>query len=517
MHSKSVSVGIVGLGVLAAYAARFLTQVVVASRFGASREFDAFNVALVLPTLFVLVLIGSLERVFLPTVTQTRVQYGPLSTRVFVNTIVGLAIVLLASTSILSVLLAPRLIAGTAPGLDSNAYALAVDLSRILFLSLVPVGLTSILTVILHIDNRFRPPVLADLGRAVTYLAGAWLLTVRLGTIGLALSFVVAAIVKALLLVKPLGPARPTFEINLSHPALATLGKLWLSIVGMQLLAQLYPLIDRYYGSLVGEGTVSYLAYALAIADLPNAFVGYSIGVVFFTPLAQAVATNDLKKIRELVLSAFRAIVILGVPITIWLLVVREPLVRILLERGEFTPYDALRTASVLLFYVGYTLGGMIGNVTSRVIWSFKSVYFFMFLSTANLLTYLASAGWCAERLGAEGIALVSSVVFNLSWILQLIYIRRRLGYLGLRQRAKSIVKYSLCVLAFLAGAGAFLHLSSPLLLNCPVLIKIGLLGMVGGTGYVCFFIAAVMLRVQRLTQGMRWLLSFLGQVRLAC
>jgi putative peptidoglycan lipid II flippase len=238
---------------------------------------------------------------------------------------------------------------------------------------------------------------------------------------------------------------------------------------------------------------------------------------VFFPPLAQAVATNDLEKVRELMLSAFRAIVTVGIPITIWLLVIREPLVRILLERGEFSSYDALRTASVLLFYVGYTLGGMIGNVTSRVIWSFKSVYFFMFLSTANLLTYLASAGWCAERLGAEGIALVSSVVFNLSWILQLIYIRRRLGYLGLRQRAKSIVKYSLCVLAFLAGARALLHLLSPLLLNHPVPIKVGILGIVGGAGYVCFFIAAVILRVQRLTQGIRWVLSLLGRGRLAC
>jgi putative peptidoglycan lipid II flippase len=506
----------VGLGVLAAYAARFLTQVVVASRFGAGREFDAFNVALALPTLFVLVLIGSLERVFLPVVAQARVEYGPLGTRLFVNTVVGLAIVLLASTSVLSVLLAPRLIASTAPGLDSNAYALAVNLSRILFLSLVPVGLASILTVMLHVDNRFGTPVLADLGRAIVYLAGTWLLTVRLGAVGLALSFVVAATVKALLLAKPLGPARPTSEISLSHPALVTLGRLWLPIVGMQFLAQLYPLIDRYYGSLVGEGTVSYLAYALAIADLPNAFVGYSVGIVFFPPLAQAVATNDLEKVRELMFSAFRAIVTLGIPITIWLLVVREPFVRILLERGEFSPYDALRTASVLLFYAGYTLGGMIGNVTSRVIWSFKSVYFFMFLSTANLLTYLASAGWCAEHLGAEGIALVSSVVFNLSWILQLIYIRHRLGYLGLRQRAKSIVKYSLCVLAFLAGASAFLHLSSPLLLNCPVLIKVGMLGIVGCAGYVCFFMTAVMLRVQRLTQGIRWVLSLLGRVRLA-
>jgi peptidoglycan biosynthesis protein MviN/MurJ (putative lipid II flippase) len=323
--------------------------------------------------------------------------------------------------------------------------------------------------------------------------------------------------VKALLLVKPLGPARPTFEFNLSHPALATLSRLWLPIVGMQLLAQLYPLIDRYYGSLVGEGTVSYLAYALAIADLPNAFVGYSIGVVFFPPLAQAVATNDLEKVRELVLSAFRAIVILGVPATIWLLVVRKPFVHILLERGEFTPDDTLRTTSILLFYIGYTLGGMIGNVTSRVIWSFKSVFFFIFLSAVNLLIYLASVRWCAEHLGAEGIALVSSLVFNLSWVFQLVYIRRRLGYLGLRQRVKSIVKYSLCVLAFLAGASASLHLLSPLLLNCPVLIKVGMLGMVGCAGYVCFFMAAVMLRVQRLTQVMRWMLSFLGRVRLAC
>lgn len=514
LRPRGASIAIVALGGAAVYATRFLAQALVAFRFGAGQEYDAYNVALVLPHLSALVLAGSLEKIFLPVVAEVRARSGSRSANAFANTVLLLAAVLLAALSALGIVLAPQLISRMTPGLAPGAALLATRMARIFFVAIVPMGVAVIAAGTYHLDDRFASPALADAARALAYFLGACLLTISLGIVGLALSFAIAAFVKALVLMASRGrvPSRPRLAVD--SPALITLGRLWLPLIGVQLLAQIYPVIDRYYGSLMGTGTISCLAYALAIAELPNTLIGHSVGVVFFPALSRAAAAQDLQRLKEELLSAIRIIAILGVPAVLWLAIVREPLLGALLQRGRFTAGDTLRTASLLLFYAGYTLGGMLGNVTSRVLWALKAVAFFLALSAINLAMYAAGIALFSRALGAEGIALAAAVVYNLSWIVQLVYIRVRSGPLGFAGRWRSIARYALCVLTFLATGLVAFRVLCWALPGQGIVPRLTVVGMVGIVACLSYWSMATWLGLAAISRAPRQALALFGASR---
>jgi putative peptidoglycan lipid II flippase len=206
-------------------------------------------------------------------------------------------------------------------------------------------------------------------------------------------------------------------------------------------------------------------------------------------------------------LSALRAIALLGVPAALAVLVLREPVIRVLLERGQFSAADTVSTANVLLFYSGYAVGGMIGNVTSRVLWAFRDWRFMLILAVVNLAIYVTCIGWFARLLGKEGVALTTSLVFNVSWIIQLAYIRWRVGSYSLLSRARSLGRYVICVGSFVAGSLAALKLADLVLPEAGRLADVATIGSVALVGYLSLFGAAWLCRVEPLVGPLRRIL----------
>jgi putative peptidoglycan lipid II flippase len=101
-------------------------------------------------------------------------------------------------------------------------------------------------------------------------------------------------------------------------------------------------------------GAVSWLDYAFRLLYLPIGLFGVALGTIATSGLARRAAEGDMAGLRETLRQALSMLVYLTVPATVGLMVLGVPVVRLLYERGRFTPADTEGTATALL---GYSIG----------------------------------------------------------------------------------------------------------------------------------------------------------------
>jgi putative peptidoglycan lipid II flippase len=98
-------------------------------------------------------------------------------------------------------------------------------------------------------------------------------------------------------------------------------------------------------------GTVSALYFAERIYQFPLGVFGVALGTVLFPLLARHAARGELGRLRDDLTLALRLVLVIGIPASLGLMVVAEPLTRLLLQHGRFTAEDTVRTAGMISAY----------------------------------------------------------------------------------------------------------------------------------------------------------------------
>ena len=67
--------------------------------------------------------------------------------------------------------------------------------------------------------------------------------------------------------------------------------------------------------------------------------------------MSKEVASNDIGKLKDTINFSLKTVFTVMVPASIGLMVLANPIVRILFQRGEFTEYSTMITTTALFFY----------------------------------------------------------------------------------------------------------------------------------------------------------------------
>ena len=106
-----------------------------------------------------------------------------------------------------------------------------------------------------------------------------------------------------------------------------------------------------------GTGAVSWLTYAFQLMYVPIGLVGVSIATAALPVMSRHAALDDLPMVRRTLSRALRLMLVLAVPATVGLVVLAEPIARVIYERGNFTPADTQATALALVCYAPCVVG----------------------------------------------------------------------------------------------------------------------------------------------------------------
>jgi putative peptidoglycan lipid II flippase len=355
------AVGAIGLATLASRVLGYVRDMVVAQAFGAGSVTDAFLVAFRIPNLLRRLLgEGALSTAVIPVFTETLTRGGPEAFGRLARAASGAAIVVLCLVSALGVLLSYHVVALMAPGwrADAALFDLAVSLTRVMFPYLLLVGLAALAMGALNAHHRFFT---AALGPAVVNVA---MIVAVLGlahrieppVMALAVGVLVGGLGQLLIQLPELRrlgvPLLPSAEWR--HPAVARIAhRLWPAVFALAAV-QITVVVNTLLASLLPAGTVSYLYYGDRVMEFPLGIFGIALATAALPSMSAQAARGDLAGLRATLEFALRMAAFVAVPAAVGLVLLGEPIVRVLFQRGEFSAADAVLTAQAL---TGYAVG----------------------------------------------------------------------------------------------------------------------------------------------------------------
>ena len=117
-------------------------------------------------------------------------------------------------------------------------------------------------------------------------------------------------------------------------------------------MIQFNAFLDRFWAAILGGGAVSALYYSQRIIYLPVGLFGVASSVVALPAMSRAWARGDQEGLLEQLSHALRKVLFMCLPMTVLMMVLADPLVRLFFQRGSFTDASVNATLLALVFYL---------------------------------------------------------------------------------------------------------------------------------------------------------------------
>lgn len=457
---------IVALGTLTSRVLGLGRDLVLAALFSRAAT-DAFLVAFQIPNLLRQLLAeGAVQTAVLPVLTKTREQQGEQAARSYFRAIRGLSLVVLCLVTALGMLFASDLVDLFAAGFRDRPgqHERAVQLTRWVFPYIFFMGTAALGLAALNTHKRFVVTSFAPALLNVSFILFALLLPGWLGARGYEriLAMAVGALIGGVLQVMAQWPSLraigyfepPSFRWNDSAvretvrrlgPTLLGVGVYYVDvIVGRRLLSEL------------GEGPISYFGFALRLCDFPQGIFVMALQTATLPSLALLVAKDHLDEVAKTCAFGVRLALFVGLGATGLFVVLAEPIVALLFQRGQFGPEATRETARALV-------AQGLGIWTVAVVRQLVAVYFALgdtrtpvWIAAVDLGVFVALALGLRGPLGHVGISLAVSgaglAQMGLLWLRLGKHLPRRYGgeiaRSGLRSGAAALVGAALAWLS---------------------------------------------------------------------
>lgn len=473
-----------------------LRDVVIGAQFGTSGSYDAYVAAFRIPDIiYTLIAGGILVSAFVPTFTGYLARDDRAGAWRLASAVINLVVLVLVVAALAAALLAEPIVRGLlAPGFDPEKQALTIHLMRLLLIPPVIFGVSGVVMGILYAHQSFWLPGLAPSMYNLGIIFGALALAPALSVYGLAIGAIVGAALHLLVQVPGLVKikARYSARLALRDPGVREVLRLMLPRLFGVGVIQLNFLVETSLASLLTGGAVSALNYAWRVMLLPQGVVAQSVATAAFPTFADQYARGQLQQLRSALSATVRSILFIAIPSAVGLWALREPIIQLLFERGQFTT----ASTELVVAALGAFALGLIGHsgveILARAFYALHDTRTPVILGVIALLINLLMSLSLINVLGVTGLALSNTTAATIELLLLLILIRRRLG--GLEDRHLLIGALKTAAAAVVMGAVVWAYLS--VAATAGVLIRaVG--GLLIGAG--TFALVAWLLRVEEL------------------
>ncbi len=438
MRGRGNSLALASAILMASFvASRFtglLREIVISREFGTSGEYAAYLAAMRIPDfVFQVMAGGAVGAAFIPVFTGYLAQGKNEEGWRVVSTIFNMAILLMSPVVVLLMIFSPQVISLLTPDFPPDLLALGANVAHILLVLPLLFTLGVLSTSVLQSFNRFLlaslAPVLYNLG----LICGAFFLGPAHGIYGLALGAAVGAAL--FLLVQVPGLLRQGIRyrpvLDLRHQGVREVGRLMAPRMFGLAVYQINFVIVLYLASGTPE-RVPALNYAWQLTMMPLGIFAMAIATAVFPTLAEQSALQQMEEMKRTISSSLRLIMFLTIPAMAGLIILQQPIVRLLFEREAFTAESTAATAYALQFYA-LGLVGLAGvEITTRAFYALHDTRTPVIVATMAMLSHLAmSSFFIRTPLGYGGLALSMSLSSLFEAGALLLIAQRRLGGLA--------------------------------------------------------------------------------------
>ena len=392
-----------------------------------------------------------LSAVLVPVLVEQGVQSPDAVSETVGATAVFLFLFSLAAIFLLAVLapwLFPLFIKETSP----DTVKLTVQLTLIMLPLLLLSALVSLMSAVLNARKKFTGPVLAPGIRGVVLVGLTWVTYRRWGIYAIAVGTLVGELAALLVLTGLVYAAGARFKLAWRMPAAVqkTMRLALPMVVGMVVL-RLNPIVDRLMAAPLGAGSVSTLTYAGRVIMIPMALLGAGYFVVLLSHWSEIAARGNLGELRRQLERAVSVVLFVILPISLYLFILRFPVVRLLFGRGAFTEEAVAATADLLGILALGLVPYMLVITLNRVYLAMQETKIPMLLGLVNASANLILNILLISLLGLAGIALSTTLTYFGVFLLAGVILRRRLQFRWRRDTWVAVGKITAVSLLFAA------------------------------------------------------------------
>ena len=507
----------VSAAVMASRVLGLAREMMFAGLFGGSRWMDCFYLAFKVPNLLRdLFAEGALSQALVTTFSKKLKTEGEEPAWALAHKMVTLAAVFMSAVTLLGILAAPWIVdlltsfarSGNSPRVYNPAeIALTVTMVRVMYPFILLVSLAALAMGMLNARNVFGMPALAscffNLGSMIGGAGIGYWMDPTWGPrslIGFSIGVVIGGLAQLACQFPALRKAGYRFvaDFRWRDSGVRQILKLMGPAVIAASVVQINVVVNAMFAYGVGEGAVSWLSYAFRLMQLPIGVFGVAVATVTLPALSRAAVDGIGTDFRPTLAKGLRLVAFLVLPSTLGLVLLADPIVSLLYERGNFDVLDRLQTAAALRAY-GY---GLLAYAWLKVL---QPAFYAIDKRWLPMLVSFISLGLniglnyffvFVLKWGHESLALTTSVSATVNFLLLYLAMRKFAGDLGTGELLVLFGKLLLAgavMAAVCVAANTFLFAD---LAGMPLLIKFIALAAAISVAAAVYFLAAKLLRV---------------------
>ncbi|MBU2579050.1 murein biosynthesis integral membrane protein MurJ [Patescibacteria group bacterium] len=346
------------------------------------QETDIYFAAFLLPDfLYGILITGGIVAAFLPVFAEN-FKSGYSQARALTNNIFTIFFIALILISLILVIFAPVFVSIITPGFSESQQAMMIILTRIMCLSPVLLGISSIFSSILQYFNLFWAVALAPIFYNFGIIFGILFFAPIFGLKGLALGIILGAFLHLLIQIFPLSKKGflPCFSFDFKS-SFSSLKKILKLMIPRTIGAAAYNLnliIITAIASTLSAGAISVFNFSNNLQYLPIGLIGVSFAMASFPLFSQIFVEKNKEKFSQTFSATFSRILFLIIPLSILIFLFRFQLVKLIfgfsfLGNGHFGLEQIKLTAASLGIFSFSLFAACLIPFLARVFYSIQN------------------------------------------------------------------------------------------------------------------------------------------------
>lgn len=402
--------------------------------FGASFVTDAYLISTSIPlVIFSLVGVG-INSAFIPIFTSISENESKERAFTFTSRLLLSLFIMCTFSYFIILVFTPQIVKIFASVFFGDILKLTVKYTRISALIIYFVIITNLFTALLQVNNKFYIASIIGIPFNITYVIGIYIAYLK-GNVYLPIVTVIAYLIQALMLVYPVYKLGYKFKcsIGIKDKYLKQMIIIAFPAIIGSSLEQVNYLVDKTVASKIGiEGGITLLNYSSKLNLAISGILISSLLVVFFPKVSKLVAKDDRITLKNEILNSINFTIIVSVPISILILILRYEIISFLFKRGNFNESNTIITAKCLLYYsIAFTFIGL-REISNGVFYALKNTRTPVINAVIGVSLNIFLNLILSKYLGLSGIALATaiSIIFTVILLFFSLYKKYKVLYI---------------------------------------------------------------------------------------
>lgn len=422
-----------------------------AANYSVTAQAAAFMTASRIPrTFFDAVFASAISASFIPIFNEYLEKKGKQEAFRLSNTFITMIVLVTCIMTIAGIVFAEPITWLFADGMSEQTAQICVHFLRILFPTVIFTGVAFSFVGILQSLEEFTIPAAMSIVSNAVIIFYYLFLNDKFGIEGLTIAFLIGWAMQAVIQIPALYKKGYRYQIDI-HFKKEGMKKIMLLMLPVMVSTWIQPInivINTKFASHIHfegyeDAAITTIEYANTLYTIIVGVFVLSIANVIFPKMARLTTNNAQRDLGETVRVTLRSMLFLLIPMMMGLMVLSEPIVKLMYERGNFDSFATQKTAQALFFFSLGMLGFGIQNILSRVFYAKQDGKTPFYSGLVSIAVNILFCILLVKKMNVGGLALASAISSIISAIFLFVPLQKEYQNLISKEMIIDLLKMS--------------------------------------------------------------------------